>query len=66
MTALLYILFLLLCSGFMGLLGFWIGRCARKLPIIDGNLPWTLNRDQIQAAPEIPEESQARSLRWPQ
>jgi hypothetical protein len=31
----------------MGLLGFWIGRCARKLPFIDNNLPWTLSRNQI-------------------
>jgi hypothetical protein len=26
--------------------GFWIGRCARKLPIIDDNLPWTMHREQ--------------------
>ena len=31
----------------MGLFGFWIGRCARKLPIIDDKLPWTVHRDQI-------------------
>ena len=26
--------------------GFWIGRCARKLPIIDDSLPWTMHREQ--------------------
>jgi hypothetical protein len=41
---LLYLLLLPICSVVMGLLGFWIGRCARKLPIIDDNLPWTLRR----------------------
>ena len=28
------------------LFGFWIGRCARKLPIIDDKLPWTMHREQ--------------------
>jgi hypothetical protein len=26
--------------------GFWIGRCARRLPIIDDNLPWTMYRER--------------------
>ncbi len=26
--------------------GFWIGRCARKLPLVDDNLPWTIHREQ--------------------
>jgi hypothetical protein len=41
------ILLLPICSAVTGLLGFWIGRCARKLPVIDDKLPWTLHRDQI-------------------
>jgi hypothetical protein len=28
------------------LVSFWTGRCARKLPIIDDHLPWTISRDQ--------------------
>jgi hypothetical protein len=32
------------------LFGFFLGRCARKLPIIDSRLPWTLGRDQIPHA----------------
>lgn len=28
------------------LFGFWFGRCARKLPIVDDNLPWTMHREQ--------------------
>ena len=49
MLILYCMLFLSVCSVVMGLLGFWIGRCARRLPIIDDNLPWTLHRDQASA-----------------
>ena len=27
------------------LLSFWIGRCARRVPILDERLPWTLRLD---------------------
>ena len=40
-------LLLPICSVVMGLFGFWIGRCARRLPIIDDKLPWTVHRNQI-------------------
>jgi len=33
-------------SSGLFMFGFWIGRCARKLPIIDDNLPWTMHREQ--------------------
>jgi hypothetical protein len=33
------------------LLGFMIGRCARRIPIIDNNLPWTMSRDQSSSKP---------------
>jgi hypothetical protein len=26
---------------------FFVGRCARKMPVIDDNLPWTLHRGQV-------------------
>jgi len=29
------------------LFGFLIGRCARKLPLVDGTLPWTLHWGEI-------------------
>jgi hypothetical protein len=35
---------------FLCLFGFFLGRCARKLPIIDNRLPWTLSRDQVSRA----------------
>jgi hypothetical protein len=35
-------------SFILFLFGFWTGRCARKLPIIDDNLPWTMHRGQPQ------------------
>lgn len=46
MLVLDYVILLPTCSLAMWLLGFLIGRCARKLPIIDNNLPWTMNRYQ--------------------
>ncbi len=39
---------LLACSSIMCLFGFFVGRCARKLPIIDDNLPWTMHRGHMQ------------------
>ena len=33
-----------------GLFGFFVGRCARRLPVIDDNLPWTLHRGRFPAA----------------
>jgi hypothetical protein len=65
MITLFCLLILPACSSFMGVFGFWIGRCARKLPIIDDNLPWTLNRSQIQAATEDPAKSDSGPSRWP-
>lgn len=47
MTAIYCMLLLPICSIVIGLFGFWIGRCARKLPIIDDKLPWTVHRNQI-------------------
>jgi hypothetical protein len=35
---------LLVCSLSLSIFAFWIGRCARKLPVIDNNLPWTMSR----------------------
>jgi hypothetical protein len=49
----------------MGLLGFWIGRCARRLPIIDDNLPWTLHRNQIPAADTNTAKPESGTSRWP-
>jgi hypothetical protein len=40
--------FVLVASSFtLGLFGFFVGRCARKMPVIDDNLPWTLHRGQV-------------------
>ena len=41
-----YMIILPTCSLAMCLLGFLMGRCARKLPIIDNNLPWTMRRGE--------------------
>jgi hypothetical protein len=47
MLAVIYILLLPICSFVMSLFGFFVGRCSRKLPIIDDKLPWTMHRSQI-------------------
>ena len=58
----------LVCSFALCLFGFFVGRCARKLPIIDSRLPWTLSRDQIMHAREEqqqPCENISGKPRWP-
>jgi len=62
----LYCMLLLpICSVVMGLLGFWIGRCARRLPIIDDKLPWTLHRSQVPIAAANTENPRSGASRWP-
>jgi hypothetical protein len=39
------------------LLSFWTGRCARRLPVIDDHMPWTMSRDQ---APRCPADCNAQ------
>jgi hypothetical protein len=42
--------FALVASSFtLGLFGFFVGRCARKMPIIDDHMPWTIHRGQAAA-----------------
>jgi hypothetical protein len=65
MIILFYLLLLPLCSAVMGILGFWIGRCARKLPIIDNKLPWTLARNQVPTADANTAERRSGPSRWP-
>jgi hypothetical protein len=48
----IYTTFWLACSVGLCLFGFFVGRCARKLPIIDSKLPWTLGRDQVMSSDE--------------
>jgi hypothetical protein len=60
-----YLLVLPICSAVMGLLGFWIGRCARRLPIIDDKLLWMLHRNQIPAAGTNPAKAGPKASRWP-
>jgi hypothetical protein len=65
MAVLYYLLLLPTCSVVMGLLGFWIGRCARKLPILDDKLPWTLHRNQIPTTAPNTAEPGSGTSRWP-
>jgi len=52
----------------MCILSFWIGRCARRLPIIDDNLPWTISLDQAARCSANCKETCIRPSgppRWP-
>jgi hypothetical protein len=40
----IYAALLPVCSFTVGLFGFFVGRCARKIPILDDNLPRALHR----------------------
>jgi hypothetical protein len=44
MLMLVYGFVLVATSFVMGLFGFFVGRCARKLPVIDDKLPWAMHR----------------------
>lgn len=65
MIILFYLLLLPVCSVVMGLLGFWIGRCARRLPFIDNKLPWTLYRNQIPTIDASTAKPRSGPSRWP-
>ena len=65
----LYTIVWLACSLGLCFFGFFIGRCARKLPIIDSKLPWTLSRSQIMNACEPRRqicEYMRRKPSWPE
>lgn len=46
----IYTLIWLACSLTICLLSFFVGRCARKLPVIDDGLPWALHRSHVPYA----------------
>lgn len=46
MITLIYGFALLVSSSTLGLFGFFVGRCARKLPVIDNHVPWAIHRGQ--------------------
>jgi hypothetical protein len=55
MFTVIYLLLLPICSFILCVFGFFVGRCARKLPFIDDGLPWTLSRSQIPPPPNSAE-----------
>jgi hypothetical protein len=57
MIALIYGFVLVSSSFTLGLFGFFVGRCARKLPVIDDKLPWAIHRGQV-----LPAQSKRRAL----
>lgn len=57
-----YALLMIVCSSGVGLFGFFLGRCARKLPIVDNHLPWTMSASEIHRRGEDV-ESRSESIR---
>jgi len=54
------ILIYLSCSFILCLVSFILGRCARRLPVIDDGLPWVMSRSMISnGADNIPGRHQA-------
>jgi hypothetical protein len=45
----IYVALLPVCSFIVGIFGFFVGRCSRKIPILDDNLPRALHRGQLQS-----------------
>lgn len=64
MLTAIYALILIASSSVLGLFGFFVGRCARKLPMIDNHLPWALHRGQIPHADQNSRPTPAPA-RWP-
>jgi hypothetical protein len=51
----------LLISFSLGVFGFFVGRCARKLPVIDDKLPWAIHRSQLPAPARPVHDAERRS-----
>ena len=47
MAIAIYAALLPICSFILGVFGFFAGRCSRKIPILDDNLPRALHRGQL-------------------
>jgi hypothetical protein len=47
MAIAIYAALLPICSFIIGVFGFFVGRCARKIPVLDDNLPRALHRGQL-------------------
>jgi len=66
MITVFHFLLFAICSSALGVFSFWIGRCARRLPIIDSRLPWTMRRDQVPRVISEAPESETRRTPRPQ
>jgi hypothetical protein len=55
----IYFFLLPICSFVFCVFGFFVGRCARRLPIVDNGLPWAISRSQITHQPDLTELAQS-------
>ena len=64
------VIYTALCLTFsfaLAVFGFFVGRCSRKLPILDEHLPRALYRGQLPSAgPPTVRESSTRNTRHPE
>jgi hypothetical protein len=69
MVMIIYVTLPAACALTLFVFSFWLGRCSRKLPLIDDHLPWTMSRDQ---APRCTADCRATRVpplnppRWPE
>jgi hypothetical protein len=61
MVTLTYSFVSLIISFSLGIFGFFVGRCARRLPVIDDKLPWAIHRSQIPAPPRPAHQAERHS-----
>lgn len=69
MVIIIYVTLPAACALALFVFSFWLGRCSRKLPLIDDHLPWTMSRD---LAPRCTADCRATRFpppnppRWPE
>jgi hypothetical protein len=62
MAIAIYTALLPVCSFTVGVFGFFVGRCARKIPLLDDNLPRALYRGQLPPKGFIDHQGDRSSL----
>ena len=61
MIVIIYVFLWLACTSTLCLFSFWIGRCARRVPIIDDNLPWTM--EPLTKPPAVSQSARRCTIR---
>jgi hypothetical protein len=62
MAITIYATLLPVCSFILGVFGFFVGRCSRKIPVLDEKMPRVLHRGQLQ--PKDSAETRLPNYDW--